>query len=182
MEYVIKHFCGIRCSYNQKCKLTQSSQKHKDRQPYVFCSVPPLKFFKRQEYMFYGHGMEWKWMHRSKIFFNGYFWEWDLGSDERIHPDPVCLQFVHVLLALKKIVISQENIRFSKYNLSRILKWNVSSKLIGIEEIKKLWSQGIGWIIFENHPTWLSKNMVETKYWKNVGLDGYVWQLKWVCK
>ena len=59
-------------------------------------------FFKRQEYMFYGHGMEWKWMHTCKIFFNAYFWEWDLGSDERIYPDPVCLQFVHVLLALKK--------------------------------------------------------------------------------
>ena len=115
--------------------------------------------------------------------FNGYFWEWDLGSDERIYPDPVCLQFVHVLLALKRKLWSDKRIlRFSRYNLSRILKWNVSSKLIGIEEVKKLRSQGIDWITFESHPTWLSKNMVETKYWKNVGLDCYIWQLRWVCK
>ena len=63
-----------------------------------------------------------------------------MGSDERIYPDPVCLQFVHVLLALKKKkkkLWSDENIRFLRYNLSRILKWNVSSKLIGIEKIKK---------------------------------------------
>ena len=122
-------------------------------------------FFKRQEYMFYGHGMEWKWMHTCKIFFNAYFWEWDLGSDERIYPDPVCLQFVHVLLALKKKKLwSDENIRFLRYNLSRILKWNVSSKLIGIEKIKKFWSQGIDWIIFEIGLFLKSPNMIVKKY------------------
>lgn len=70
--------------------------------------------------------------------------------------------FMYYFALKKKIVVWQENIRFLRYNLSRV---EMGSKLTGIEDIKKLWSEELIGLFLK------SPNMIVKKYGRDKVLN-----------